>query len=341
VSVKATNFVRRLRGLTITEKAVAMILADHDSHKGDGSFPGMTTVADESCLKNRQTATDVVKRLVAKGVITTDSLSRGGRGKTTVYRFNYALTNCNPEVTVASDNCNSRIAVSTPNTATLTPVNCNPVEAKLQPWNPETATGELHEGVEGFMKGKEKGESKTEKPSLALNSSEGGQEKKLADFIVKIAKGTNTDAAFDQKSKRALSLELSAITPPPTETELRNAVSSQVAAMDSFALQNAGSRIASSLVGAIAAIRDAAKAVQDRKDDKQTIKRSEIARDDWRKKLDEANDIDQYVQDNPPPEWFVEYEGGKKSFPYADEYIDEARKSLSRRNALQLIEAVF
>jgi len=44
-----------------------MILADHDSHKGDGSFPGMTTLADESCLKNRQTATDVVKRLVAKG----------------------------------------------------------------------------------------------------------------------------------------------------------------------------------------------------------------------------------------------------------------------------------
>src|SRR3984893_18743581 len=87
VSVRATNFVRRLRGLTITEKAVAMILADHDSHKGDGSFPGMTTLADESCLKNRQTATEVVKRLVAKGVISTDSLSRGGRGKTTVYRF--------------------------------------------------------------------------------------------------------------------------------------------------------------------------------------------------------------------------------------------------------------
>jgi hypothetical protein len=37
----------------------------------------------------------------------------------------------------------------------------------------------------------------------------------------------------------------------------------------------------------------------------------------------------------------VEYEGGKKCFPYAEEYIDEARKSLSRRNAPQLIEAVF
>ena len=187
-------------------------------------------------------------------------------------------------------------------------------------------------------------ESKKQKTSPPLTSSESGQEKALTDFIVKIAKGTNTDAAFDQKSKRALSLELSAITPPPTETELRNAVSSQVAAMDPFALQNAGSRIASSLVGAIAAIRDAAKAKQDRKDDKQTIERSEVARNDWRKKLDEATDIDQYVQDNPPPEWFVEYEGGKKSFPYADEYIDEARKSLSRREepkvTLGWIEAI-
>jgi hypothetical protein len=30
-----------------------------------------------------------------------------------------------------------------------------------------------------------------------------------------------------------------------------------------------------------------------------------------------------------------------KSLPNADEYIDEARKSLSRRIPLQLIEAVF
>ena len=115
-----------------------------------------------------------------------------------------------------------------------------------------------------------------------------GQEKILTDFIVRVAKGTKSDATFDQKSKRALSLEMSAINPPPTEAELRQAVSGQVRVMDPFALQNAGSRISSSLVGAIAAIRDAAKAVQDRKDDKQTIKRSEIARDDWRKKLDEA-----------------------------------------------------
>jgi hypothetical protein len=188
-------------------------------------------------------------------------------------------------------------------------------------------------------------ESEGETPhSPPLTSSEGGQEKVLTDFIIKVAKGIKTEAAFNQKSKTALGLELSAITPPPTEAELRLAVSGQVVAMDDFALQNAGSRIASSLVGAVGAIRDAAKAAQNRKDDKQTIERSEIARNNWRKKLDEATDIDQYVQDNPPPECFVEYEGGKKSFPYADEYIDEARKSLARREepklTLDWVEAI-
>jgi hypothetical protein len=116
-------------------------------------------------------------------------------------------------------------------------------------------------------------------------------------------------------------------------------VSDQVAVMDAFALKNAGSiknagsSIAASIVGTIAAVRDAAKETQNRKDEKQKIEKSETDRDKWRKKLDEATDIDQYIQDNPPPAWFVE--GVKDPLPYADEYIDDARKSLARRNAPQ------
>jgi hypothetical protein len=94
-------------------------------------------------------------------------------------------------------------------------------------------------------------------------------------------------------------------------------VTDQVAVMDAFALKNAGSSIAASLVGAIAAVRDAAKATQNRKDEKLKIEKSEIDRDKWRKGLDEATDVDQYLQDNPPPAWFVE--GVKDPLPYADE----------------------
>jgi hypothetical protein len=239
MSIKATNFVRRLRGLTITEKAVAMILADHDSHKGEGSFPGMTTVADESCLKNRQTATDVVKRLVAKGVITTDSLSRGGRGKTTVYRFNYALTNCNPEVTVASDNCNSRIAVSTPNTATQTPVNCNPVEAKLQPWNPETATGELHEGVEGVN---EKGKKEEAHVSFSDERTE-----ELTDLVVEIATRTDRRVSFIPSNLRGIARAIKR--KKPTDEELTAVVREMVQVLTDKNVTFAGGIIEGGLAG--------------------------------------------------------------------------------------------
>jgi hypothetical protein len=180
-----------------------------------------------------------------------------------------------------------------------------------------------------------------EKASLALTSSEGGQGKAMTDYIVKVAKGIKTGASFSTKAKEQLKQELSEIAPRPTEAELKRAVSDQIEAMDPFALKNAGSSIAASLVGAIGAIRDAAKATQDRKNDKQEIEQSEIARNKWRKGLDEATEIDQYVQDNPPPKWFVEYEGSKTSLPYAEEYIEDARRSLARRHEPEVADAVF
>ncbi len=65
MSIKATNFVRRLRGLDPIEKAVAFVLADHDDHKGAGSFPSNETVSEEAALASRQSASRVIQRLAA------------------------------------------------------------------------------------------------------------------------------------------------------------------------------------------------------------------------------------------------------------------------------------
>ena len=99
MSARATNFVRRLRGLSPVEKAVAFVVGDHDNHRGGGSYPSMTTVAEEAGLQNRESASRIVTRLVNYRVILAPQPSRGRRP--TVYFFNYDLTNCDSPVTVA------------------------------------------------------------------------------------------------------------------------------------------------------------------------------------------------------------------------------------------------
>jgi len=93
VSIRATNFVRRLRGLTPAEKAVAFVLADHDDHKGGGIYASMSTVAEEAGLENRETASRVTGRLVEKGIF----LARPAKGKPTLYRVNYDLAPVTPQ----------------------------------------------------------------------------------------------------------------------------------------------------------------------------------------------------------------------------------------------------
>ncbi len=106
MSVRATNFVRGLRGLSPSEKAVAFVLADHDDHKGGGTYPGMLTVAKEAGLKDRTIASRITRRLVDRGIIRTDNPSKGR--KSTVYRFNFDLTNrdSSPHPTVTLDGPN-------------------------------------------------------------------------------------------------------------------------------------------------------------------------------------------------------------------------------------------
>ena len=99
VSIRSTNFVRGLRGLSPSEKAVAFVLADHDDRFGvRGSCPSMSTVAREAGLRNRETASRITKRLLDRGIVGTVNPS-GGR-KCTVYRFNYDLANRDCRVTV-------------------------------------------------------------------------------------------------------------------------------------------------------------------------------------------------------------------------------------------------
>lgn len=99
MSIRATNLVRGLRGLSPSEKAVAFVLADHDDHRGGrGSFPSMSTVAEEAGLQDRETASRITKRLADFGIILTDNPSRGR--KPTVYRFNFGVFNRDFRVTV-------------------------------------------------------------------------------------------------------------------------------------------------------------------------------------------------------------------------------------------------
>jgi hypothetical protein len=91
MSYLAMNYVLHLEGLTPVEKACAFVLACHQGNKGRGAYIGMTTLAKESGLKNRETASRVARRLVEKGVIfPVGDVSKGGFGpmRTTTYFIN-------------------------------------------------------------------------------------------------------------------------------------------------------------------------------------------------------------------------------------------------------------
>ncbi|HXE32769.1 MAG TPA: helix-turn-helix domain-containing protein [Verrucomicrobiae bacterium] len=101
MSVRATNHVRRLGGLTPREKLVAFVLADH-AHKVTGEiFPSMSTVAREAGLGpgSRAAASRIVQRLVKRGVLIPQKAVTRTQGKPTVYHINYAVKACDPVVT--------------------------------------------------------------------------------------------------------------------------------------------------------------------------------------------------------------------------------------------------
>jgi hypothetical protein len=148
MSIKATNFVRRLGGLTPMEKLIGLLMADHDDHKGGGAYPGMSTIAEEAGLKNRETASRITNRLVKRGILVPREPVTKEQGKPTVYRFNYNLQTCDSPVTPTCDS-----PVTPPVTGPVTP-GPRPVTRPVTPGT-QTCDSPVTQRVEGF-KGKER-----------------------------------------------------------------------------------------------------------------------------------------------------------------------------------------
>jgi hypothetical protein len=111
MSIRATNHVRRLRGLNFAEGRSAFVLADHEHHKTGEITISMETLKEECELAFRQTASDIVGRLIEWKVFLAPHPSKGGK-PTTLY-VNYDLENCDSPVTVAPlMNRNPAIAVN-------------------------------------------------------------------------------------------------------------------------------------------------------------------------------------------------------------------------------------
>jgi hypothetical protein len=73
-----------------------------------------------------------------------------------------------------------------------------------------------------------------------------------------------------------------------------------------------------------------------------TVEDSELARKKWRDGLEAAEDIDGYIRDNPAPTLYGDSQGKAiKLGDYWTELIQDARKSLLRRNEPRVIDAVF
>jgi len=163
MSVRATNFVRQLRGLDPTEKSVAYTLADHDNHRGGGSWPSMSTVASEAGLEKRETASRITKRLVEKGILLPHKPVTTKQGKPTVYRFNYDLETCDSPVTPT---CDSTCDLPFPTCDSGPVENARPVTLEAQ-----TCDSPVTQRVEGKRKkGKteEEGEEAARSSDLAL-----------------------------------------------------------------------------------------------------------------------------------------------------------------------------
>ena len=70
------------------EKAVAFIVVgDHDNYKGGGANPSMATIAEESGIENRETASRVMTRLVAYQVLHAPQPSEGQEARSLFFKL--------------------------------------------------------------------------------------------------------------------------------------------------------------------------------------------------------------------------------------------------------------
>jgi hypothetical protein len=165
MSVRATNFIRRLRGLNFAEGRASFVLADHANHKTGEITISMQTLKEECELAFRQTASDIVGRLIDWKVFLAPHPSKG-RKPTTLY-VNYDLGNCDSPITVAPlSNRNSPDAVNRnfPIAVTQTQPQSETPFSTPQPQSEKASTAipGLHKG---FKKGKERKDAAPASPS--------------------------------------------------------------------------------------------------------------------------------------------------------------------------------
>ncbi len=85
MSWKATGYVKELReGLSVTEKFVLLVLADHHRTDDKGAWPSLRTLASD-CLMTERGVQQIIARLVEGEFL--EKISGCGRGNVSGYRI--------------------------------------------------------------------------------------------------------------------------------------------------------------------------------------------------------------------------------------------------------------
>jgi len=174
MSYQATDYVLQLRDLTVTEKAVAFVLACHANEDGSNIYPSMETVAKESGLAFRQNASEIVHRLEGKKVIQAMSEKIGGRpgadhSGTTHYRFpgvpQFNLMKAQSTTALSSEKRSSQLR------------KCSPELRKVQSTTPkvQSTTARI------VPNSKENSKEESGNPSFPLETEKRGQDKTRAE----------------------------------------------------------------------------------------------------------------------------------------------------------------
>lgn len=123
MNIRAARFIQRVRGLQPSERIVLQNIACHADQKNAIATMSMTTLAEESGIKNRETASRIVKRLEENyGIIraVSGTHSKGGSGQTTAFQFTFTVKP-GSGLTVEGDPETVTRTVTLPQKETVTP----------------------------------------------------------------------------------------------------------------------------------------------------------------------------------------------------------------------------
>lgn len=244
MNIKAAKFVQNLRGLKPSEKAVALNIAVHADVKNCEATMSMKTLADESGLRKRETASRIVKKLeTIYGVIQAVG-SRSGGKRPTKYTFTFAVNRDSGITVIGQANRDSDEGADG--------VNRDFGVGSIVTQNAPTVTGESHEGFKGLKEKKEKEQSLANSAPAhsSFKSTAAGRKyaKDLVDEIKKVAMSVSDGkAVFYGKHRQAI--EAVILEYNPDRADVLAAVRARVLDMngDSFRLSHCGSELAECL----------------------------------------------------------------------------------------------